>query len=298
MELRQLSSFVVVAEEMNMGRAARRLHISQPPLSRRIRQLEEDLKVALFERRHQRLHLTVAGREFLTEARAVLRQTEHARRTAERAARGEVGRVDVGCVESAIASGILPRVVARYRRAYPGVECHLVEATSLRQVDALRQLRLDVGFVHSSPPEVQGLSFQSIRPGRLVVALAKDHPLARRRYLALSALAGTPILLWEREVSPARYDAVLAALRATGRQVEIVQHATLLQTLVALAGAGLGAAVIPDAYVTDRYDGVVYRSVPDLAIRMDLDIVWRSGDQSPALLGFMNLVRRLSPTFA
>lgn len=296
MELRHVLSFIAVAEEMNVGRAARRLHIAQPPLTRRIQQLEQDLGVALFERRHKRLHLTAAGREFLGEARLLISQSDRARRTAERAARGEIGRLGIGCVESATASGILPAAVARYRKTFPDVELELVEATSLRQIDAIRKQQLDVGFIHTRPLDDSGLAFRSVRRGRDVAAVSKDHPLAKRRQIPIGLLAREPIILWERNGNPARYDAILAALRATGGPARVVQHATFMQTLVGLAAARLGVALIPDAYASERYRDVVFRPVPGLPVRVDIDLVWRQDDSSPPLVEFMKLVQGLGPS--
>src|ERR687885_395673 len=155
MELRHLRHFVAVAEELHVGRAAARLHIAQPPLSRQIRDLERDVGAPLFARVPRGVALTPAGHAFLPEARLTLAQAERARRTAQRAARGEIGRLRVGFVEAATFSGILPDVLRFFRKHYPDVALELLELSSLQQAEALREGRIDVGLLYSPPPDAE-----------------------------------------------------------------------------------------------------------------------------------------------
>src|SRR5919204_4948916 len=153
MELRHLRYFVAVAEELHVGRAAARLHIAQPPLSRQIRDLERDVGAPLFARVPRGVELTPAGHAFLPEARLTLAQAERARRTAQRAARGEIGRLRVGFVEAAIYSGVLPDVLGFFRMHLPDIGLSLFEMDPLQQGEALREGRIDLGILHSPPPD-------------------------------------------------------------------------------------------------------------------------------------------------
>src|SRR3982751_6322411 len=155
MELRHLRYFVAVAEELNFGRAADRLRIAQPPLSRQIRDLERELGTALFERVPRGVELTAAGRAFLPEARLTLAQAERAQRTAQRAARGEIGRLRVGFVEVAIYSGVLPEVLGFFRMHLPDIGLSLFEMDALQQAEAFREGRIDLGILHSPPPDAE-----------------------------------------------------------------------------------------------------------------------------------------------
>src|SRR5918998_2446596 len=172
MELRHLRYFVAVAEELNFGRAAARLHIAQPPLSRQIRDLEREVGAPLFERVPRGVELTPAGKAFLPEARLTLAQAERAQRTAERAARGETGRLRVGFVEAATYSGILPDVLGFFRMHLPNIGLSLFELTSPQQDEALREGRIDLGLLHLAPVDAaQWLRVERVYVDPLVAAV-------------------------------------------------------------------------------------------------------------------------------
>src|SRR5918998_2662290 len=172
MELRHLRYFVAVAEELHFGRAAARLRIAQPPLSRQIRDLEREVGAALFERVARGVELTPAGRAFLPEARLTLAQAERAQRTAERAARGEIGRLRVGFVEAVSYSGILPDVLGFFRMHLPNIGLSLFEMDSSHQVDAFRDGRIDLGILHSPPPDAdRWLRVEPVYTDPLVAAI-------------------------------------------------------------------------------------------------------------------------------
>src|ERR671933_1348872 len=181
MELRHLRYFVAVAEELHFGRAAARLHIAQPPLSRQIRDLERDVGAPLFARVKRRVQLTPAGRAFLPEARLTLSQAERARRTAQRAARGEIGRLRVGFVEAAIYSGVLPDVLSFFRMHLPDIGLSLFEMDPRQQGEAFRDGRIDLGVLHSAPPGAERLlRVEPVYSEPLVAALPHGHRLPRR----------------------------------------------------------------------------------------------------------------------
>ena len=196
MELRHLRYFVAVAEELHFGRAARRLHIAQPPLSRQIRDLERDVGTPLFERRPRGVELTPAGRAFLPEARLTLAQAERAQRTAQRAAMGETGRLRVGFVEAAADTGILPDVLSFFRMHLPSIGLSLFEMDSLQQAEAFRDGRIDLGLLSSIPPDAaRWLQVEVVHREPLVLAMPPTHPLVGRKRLALRDLAGESFVL-------------------------------------------------------------------------------------------------------
>src|SRR5215207_3521737 len=196
MELRHLRYFVAVAEELHFGRAAERLRIAQPPLSRQIRDLEREIGSALFERGSRGVELTPAGLAFLPEARLTLAQAERAQRTAQRAARGETGRLRVGFVEAATFSGILPDVLGFFRMHLPDIGLSLFEMDSLQQAEAFRDGRIDLGILHSPPADAdRWLRAESVYSDPLVAALPHTHRLAGRARLALADLAGDSFVL-------------------------------------------------------------------------------------------------------
>jgi DNA-binding transcriptional LysR family regulator len=245
-ELRHLRYFVAVAEELHFGRAAARLHIAQPPLSRQIRDLEQEVGAELFVRGTRGVELTAAGRAFLGEVRQVLAQAERALRAAQRASRGETGRLRVGFVEAATYSGTLARVLGVFRQDVPDVSLGLFELDSLEQAEALREGRIDVGIVHSPPPDAhRWLRVERVFEDRLVAALPRAHPLAARPHLALGDFAAEPFVFFPRFTGPTLYDHLIAACRSAGFSPRVVQEAAGWSTLAALVAAGVGVSFAP-----------------------------------------------------
>jgi DNA-binding transcriptional LysR family regulator len=291
-DLRLFRSFVAVAEELHVGRAARRLNIAQPPLSRRVQQLERELGITLFDRRRRRLQLTTAGQAFLSEARAVLARADAAVDTARRVAQGRSGRVRIGFVESATASGVLPGAIARLRRERPDVRYELRELSSLAQADALQRDEIDVGVIYNRPQDARGLAVRSLLLGRCIAAIANAHPLAQQRQPSLRAVAREPIILWGREINPERYDAILAAFRAGDAVPPALLHADQLRTIVSLAAAGAGIGLVPDSYSAVQPGVVVYRRIRGFDIPLALELVWREADTSPVVRAFLQAMER------
>ena len=281
MELRHLRYFVAVAEELNFGRAATRLRIAQPPLSRQIRDLEREIGTALFERVARGVELTPAGRAFLPEARLTLAQAERAQRTAQRAAHGETGRLRVGFVEAATHSGILPDVLSFFRAHLPSVGLSLFELDALRQAEAFQEGRIDIGILHSAPLDAaRWLRVEPIYTEPVILALPKAHPLAGRSRLALSALANEAFVGFPRVVAPEMFDDIIVSCRRAGFSPRIVQEAAGWHTLASLVSAGVGVGVVPRSIAEFQQPGVVYRSVRDLSVEMALLAVWKRAERS------------------
>ncbi len=292
MELRHLRYFVAVAEELHFGRAAERLHIAQPPLSRQIRDLERDVGVELFARGTRGVELTAAGRAFLAEVRQVLAQAERALRAAQRAARGEAGRLRVGFVEAATYSGILAEVLGFFRQHLPEVGLGLFELDSLEQAEALREGRIDVGIVHSAPPDAhRWLRVERVLDDGLVAALPRAHPLAARAQLALADLAAESFVFFPRFTGPVLHDHLIASCRSAGFSPRVVQEAAGWSTLAALVAAGVGVSFAPRSIAQVERPGVVYRPVRGLSVDMGMSAVWKQGEESPVRERFLAALR-------
>jgi len=292
MELRHLRYFVAVAEELHFGRAAERLHIAQPPLSRQIRDLERELGTALFARGARGVELTPAGRAFLPEARLTLAQAERAQRTAQRAALGETGRLRVGFVDAATYSGILPDVLAFFRMHLPSIGLSLFEMDLPQQADALRDGRIDLGIVQNPPADAERwLRVETVFHDPLIAAVPRGHRLAGRKRLSLSELADEAFVLFPRTVAPMLYDDVIARCRAARFSPRIVQESVGWHTVVSLVSAGIGIALVPQSLGAQRGVGVAFRPVSDLRIHMELTAIWKRGDRSPVRERFLTTLK-------
>ena len=272
MELRHLRYFVAVAEELHFGRAAERLHIAQPPLSRQIRDLERELGTPLFERGRRGVELTPAGRAFLPEARLTLAQAERAQRTAQRAAGGEIGRIRVGFSEAATYSEILPDVLAFFRMHLPNIGISLFEMEPLQQAEALRDGRIDLGILQSPPPDAdRWLRVDVVYASPLVAALPRGHPLADRTRLSLADLADEPFVLWGRGGAPRFYDTLIDACARAGFEPRIVYRARGVDARLSYIAAGLGVGLEAETYAVVQRPGLVFvplRSAPAAVLQL------------------------------
>lgn len=272
MELRHLKYFVAVAEELHFGRAARRLHVSQPPLSQQIRVLEAELGAMLFLRTKRRVELTDAGRVFLAEARLVLEAAHRAARAVGEAVRGERGLLTVGFVTSATLS-ILPRVVREFRAAHPAVAIELREMIPAAQLAALERREIDVGFLRP-PVEDPAVDSEVVSSESLVAAVPSDHPLAARRTVALADLAEEPFVLFPRRHGPGVTDVVLAACREAGFTPRTLCEPNEMQTILAHVAAGSGVSVVPGSLATLSRELVAFRPLRDAPSSIDLVLAW------------------------
>jgi len=284
MELRHLRYFLAVAEELHFGRAAARLHISQPPLSQQIRALEDEAGVQLFRRGTRHVALTPAGVEFVKYARAALSQVEQGLDSAQRVHRGEVGRLSVGFITS-MAYTYLPWVVTVFRQRYPLVELVLTEQESWNQLGALQEHRLDVGIVRG-PVEAQGVEAHLALDEAFVVALPADHPLAKQRTVKLSALAREPFILFPRAIGGRFYDAVYSLFEKAGFTPVVAQEAVQMHVAVGLVSARLGAAIVPASVQLLSMPGVVYRPLNDRGASAQLAVAHASDNNSPVVPTF------------
>jgi len=293
-ELRQLRYFVTVAEELHFGRAARRLHMTQPPLSQTIMALEEMLGAPLFERNRRGVALTAAGEALLPEARRMLEQSAGLAELVQRAATGASGRLSLAFVSSADYS-VLPPTLRAYRAQFPQVEITLKEATSDLQLEDLMDGRVDAGLLIPPLPDRarQDLDYLPVLREPLVLAAPAGLPaLARAKAADLRKLAGIPLIIFPRHISPGLYDAILSVFREAGVTPEVGQEAIQMQTIVSLVSAGMGLALVPQSVSNLRRPGVEYLPLVQDTPLVETGLAWRRDNASPVLRGFLELMRK------
>ncbi|MGN7980582.1 LysR substrate-binding domain-containing protein [Burkholderia sp. 22313] len=293
-DLRQWRYFVTVADERHFGRAAERLSMTQPPLSQAIRALEDTLGVALFMRTKRSVALTAVGAALLPDVRRLLASADALPPLARRLARGEAGSLSLAFVSTAD-YGLLPSLLRAFGARYPQVRLQLAEATSDVQIDELVAGRIDAGLVIPPVPprHAAGLSYLPVVREPLVVAMpaaaAPDAPEDEPVHLA--DLAALPLVIFPRRLAPGFYDIITGCYGAAGETPRIGQEAIQMQTIVSLVSAGMGVALVPQSLRNLRRTGVVYRPLAGDAPVVETGLVWRTGDVSPVLAGFIDVVR-------
>lgn len=281
--LGRLSCFIAVAEELHFGRAAERLHMTQPPLSRQIQQLENELGVHLIDRTTRSVTLTPAGIAFLPDARRILQLAEGAALNVKRVPAGDLGTVVIGFT-AASAHAVLPRLLDKARERLPDVKLELREMVSAVQLEGLTTGELDLGMARP-PLKRPGIVSRPLLHEQLIAALPISHPLSGiSRQLTLNDLDGQDLIMY----SPveARYfnELLISTFTIAGATPRYVQYVTQVHTMLVLVRSGLGIALVPASAATLHPDGVVFRSIGAFRERpVELDAAWRSDSTNPAL---------------
>jgi DNA-binding transcriptional LysR family regulator len=281
-EFRQLRYFAAVAEELHFGRAARRLHITQPPLTRQIQQLEMELGVQLFERTKRRVALTDAGQTFWNESAVILAQLNRAADMAQRTARGEIGELRMGFISTANYS-VLPKILKAFKRRRPDVRVRLHELTGDEQQDALERGSLDVGIMF--PEHNPALEWLTLFREPFVAAVATDHPLGAgksTRRLAAERLRDEPFVMVPRALAPSLYDRIIAYTEANGFNPRIAQEARQMQTIIGLVAGNIGVSIIPASMRALKRDDVRFHSLTPKTPTVDTCLVWNPARNSIA----------------
>ena len=292
-DLGQIRCFVAVAEELHFGRAAERLHMTQPPVSRQIRLLEETLGVRLMERSNRVVALTAAGRSFLADARRILRLCEEARLSVRRVAAGENGALTVGFIPAS-GYGLLPRIVARARAEMPGVELILKELVTDQQIQGLATRALDVGILRP-PVDRERMETICVARDHMVLAMPESHDLAPSERVALAELDRQPFVMYAPVEGRYHHDLVSAALRQAGVLPDFVQYARETHTILALVGAGVGLAIVPESATRLRPDDVTIRPLAvDAPIVSRTLLAWLRRNDDPALASFRTMMLRMT----
>jgi DNA-binding transcriptional LysR family regulator len=282
-------SFTTVADELHYGRAADRLHITQPALSRQIRDLELALGVRLFDRTSRRVVLSQAGQAVLGQARRVLTESDRAVRLARLAAHGERGELAIAALPAA-ALGVLPAIIRAYRGAHPAIGVRIAESFDDEQLTALTAGRIDAGFLRAAaaPP---GIRLQTLLTEPVMAGLPADHRLARHDRIALSELAAEPFVFFPRHRSVLAYDEFIASCRAAGFSPAIAQEASGISAL-GLVAAGLGVTVVAASYQALSLEGV--RFVPVAGHQLALQVAWAADNTNTALPAFLETARQVA----
>ncbi|WP_059412064.1 LysR substrate-binding domain-containing protein [Cupriavidus basilensis] len=289
MEFRHLRYFLVLAEELHFGRAARRLSISQPPLSLNIQQLEASVGARLFERDSRGVRLTAAGRAFREAAGALLAQAEDARQQAREIEAGAIGRLRIGFVGSMLYRG-LPQRLCEFQAGYPGIQVTLTELNSQEQIDALLHDRLDAGFIHTNrvPDE---LATALVHSEPFLCCVPADHALAGQPSVALAALRGEPFVLFSRKVSPDYYNRIFEMCAAQGFYPQIRHEVRHWLSVVSLVSQGTGVAVVPAALQRSAMAGAVFLPLAEATVPSEVYCAWKGAVEDPARERFLEMVR-------
>ncbi len=305
MELRQLRYIIAVAEERNITRAAERLGMQPPPLSRQIRAIEREIDVQLFRRKPRGVELTDAGRAFLDNARAVLAQVDHTFETTRRTARGEQGRISVSYSSSVAFHPLVPRIIREFREAFPLVTVTLVEGYPDDLIERMRSDQIDVSFIRRLAPKLEGVDIALLLEEPMVVALPSGHTLAqsddgRAAALSLKALAGETFILFgaPHGALNMQSSAFVAACHAAGFNPRVGQVVPHISSRLNLIAAGLGIAVVAASLQHIKIEGVAFRRVSGVGqLRAPLSLATRRGDSSPVVRQFLKLAKRTARNF-
>lgn len=284
MELRQLRYFVAVAEELNFSRAAQRLHVSQPPLSTQIMNLETELGTRLFERSNRGVTLTAAGAVFYEEVRAALTRLEHGKIRALHAGNGEAGTLSIGFISIAD-YGILPPALKNFRARYPLVDVQLHELTTDAQIRELRASRLDLGIALGPVTEAD-LTFDRLLRESLVLAAPSTRHFASQKTVDLRRLAGEQFIVPPRELAPGLHDLIVRVCHDSGFTPRITQHARQMQTVIGLVAADMGVALVPASMRHLQRSGVRYHQLRGRHDTLDIGTLTAAGDDRPLVRNF------------
>ena len=289
-ELAQLRCFTTVATELNFRRAAERLNMTQPPLSRQIQLLEHHLGVALFTRSTRSVALTAAGRAFFVEAQNLLERAQQAAASAKRFAEGDIGSVTISFVGSAVYE-FLPKVIAEARLKQPHVKISLEEMNTYQQHEAMRARRIDLGIVRS-PLLQPGFATECLVREPFVLAVPSSHSLATAETVSVSDLDGEPFLMYSHAAYPPFNELLAGMFRSARVAPQYVQWLGSSLTILALVNAGMGLALVPRCAASVVFKGVTFRDI-DLGegVQSELHLIWRSDNDNPAFSMLLEAIR-------
>jgi DNA-binding transcriptional LysR family regulator len=296
MEIRHLRYFLAVAEEGNVTRAAERLHISQPPLSQQIKDLERTLGVSLFARSQQGMTLTAAGEAFRVEAHRIVQAAEHAKRVAVRASTGETGTLRVGFTGSSAFNPVVAGALREFRRRWPEVEVQLEEANTTRLTEGMVHRKLDAAFLRPASNEMPDLQVHRFKDERMKIALPSSHPLAGLKRVALHRLAHDSFVLFPRHVGLSLHDAIIGACQAAGFEPRIGQESPQLSSVINLVAADLGVSVVPASLTQIQLKGVSYLDILGPAPVATLGLAIHRSSDNPTVHNLWQVARNLPRT--
>lgn len=293
MDQKSLMAFVVLAEELQFGRAAQRLKLTQSAVSQQIARLEKELGVTLFERTKRKVALSESGSVFLPDAQKVIRDIEQATETAQRAAKGLLGKIRIGYVDAAPFS-ILSPLVMQFRKSWPEVGMVLYELTSLEQFDALKNGKIDIGLLRPiyKSDEINTITLVS-EP--YVVAMNKEHQFAELNEIPIHVLAGEKFLFTSKEKAKYIFSNWSVIFSRYGISPDIVQEVNQLHAMLSLVGAGMGIALLPASVAENNNHGVVYRALTGIDVpNAELNIAWLKDNKNIQISHFVNMAKEVN----
>jgi len=292
MELRHLRYFVGVAEEQHFGRAAERLRVAQPSLSRQIQDLEGEMGFLLFDRLPRGVRLSAAGKLFLSDARRILQDVDEAKRRAERIALGKAGTLRIGIATAVAWHGLVVDSFREFRRRQPDAELELHHLLSVHQVEGILSGRLDAGFVANLTPWHKDLAHWEFAQDRMLLAVPKGHHLTKREGIRLRDLRDMPFVWFPRWVNPLIYDRMMRACARGGLSApRIVQEATDRDTNLGLVQCQIGIAWMTESTRWHCPRGIVLLPVVDMNVRLPFSLIWKKDNSSPLLQKFVDQVK-------
>jgi DNA-binding transcriptional LysR family regulator len=285
MEMRELRSFVLLGQQLHFGRAARLLNLSQPALTKQIRKVEEDLGCLLFQRGKHGTTLTTAGETFLEEAKLIVSGFDRLLEGGRKLARGELGRLRIGFGFHTFE--LVPRLIARLRQVAPAVEISLRDMSTSEQIEALRNRRIDAGFVRA--PVSKEFESMPVIGDRLILVTSKNSGVPPKA--TLRDCAKLPFILISNERAPTFRRHALALCAKHGFHPRVIQDTSEVTTSLALVRANLGVTLIPQSFVTAHITGVRVHELNDPEASWAVSAAWRKGDTNPVLKRFIELLR-------
>ncbi|MCU1476244.1 MAG: transcriptional regulator, LysR family [Subtercola sp.] len=291
MELRHLRYFTTLTEELHFGRAALRLHIAQPALSKQIANLERELGVVLFERNRRRVELTPSGRLLLPEAKRLVELSARFQQSARRIREGLVGTLRLGYTRT-VADSLLPDLLRLHHRRFPSMLMSLRETTTQTAIDDVRDGIYDAAFLRHVSGEVD-LELMEVKVEPAVLAVPIGHPLATAKLVHFADLKGEPLVMMTRDIEPQLYDHAIALCAEAGFEPTIVHEADSVQTTLSMVSSELGVAVVTSSAQKSAISGVVYVALTDPTPTVTLSLVYRKDHVSPSLAAFLQSVQAM-----
>lgn len=290
MEIRHLKSFLILAEELNFGRAAFRLHISQPPLTRQIQQLEEELGAQLFVRNTQGVALTSAGIMLVEEARRMLCMLQSVKRRVKKAGRGQIGYLGIA-ISGSEAFSYIPQIMHEFKKTHPNVDLVLYEQTKAEQIQALRDHRIGIAFSRDYGVEPD-INVEKILTEPLLVAINSKHQFAKEKAISLKEISQEPMIFYANKPRTAFSQKIMALFQEAGVEPNVIQEMVSITTAISLVSCGFGFCVAPQAAKGMELPTISWLPIKDSGATVDLYCLYRRDDESPVLLEFLDLVRK------
>jgi DNA-binding transcriptional LysR family regulator len=287
LDLGQVRCFVAAATELNFRRAAALLHMTQPPLSRQIHLLEENLGVKLFERIGRTVKLTTEGRTFLADATRLLNLAEQAESTVRRASKGKTGRVRLGFTGAA-GYELIPELLMAAKHALPDIDVVLLELVSVAQIEAFSANAIDLGFMRPLPSRQQ-LEFLLVDKEPLIVALPTGHALCRYEQIELKQLNDQPFIMHSPTHGKYFYERIMGLFTTEEVKPNFTQYIDQTPTILSLVRAGLGIGILPFSSQRFHYDNVEFRHIAGNTVQAEMSMAWRVDQDNPAVTAFREM---------